>query len=56
LQDFRDDPSAKNAETLLHIPENWLGRTALMASEGSLTFAELRQGMLQAAASGRTKR
>lgn len=50
MQDFRDDPSAKIAETLLHIPENWLGRTALTASDGKLTFAELRQGMLQAAA------
>lgn len=50
MKDFRDDPSAKIVEPLLHIPENWLGRTALAASDGKLTFADLRQGMLQAAA------
>ena len=50
MQDFRDDPSAKIVELLLRIPENWLGRTALSASDGKLTFSQLRTGMLQAAA------
>ncbi len=50
MQDFRGDPSATIVETLLHIPENWPGRPALTASDGKLTFAQLREGMLQSAA------
>jgi amino acid adenylation domain-containing protein len=50
LQNLRDDSLTKIVETLLHIPENWLGRTALAASDGKLTFAQLRTGMMQSAA------
>ena len=45
-----DASSAEIVETLLRIPENWLGRTVFAASEGKLTFAQLREGMLQSAA------
>ncbi len=50
MHDFRDDPSAKIVELLMHFPENWLARTALAASDGKMTFADLHQGMRQAAA------